>query len=106
LAGFYNFRSGDFSDRMIFDFLIGFSNIPNTEIFANVRYINSLGEYEEKFKANHWSSVLWEKSVEVDFGFKIFLSEQLYANLGYSLSVWGKNTLGLSIAKINLGYVF
>jgi hypothetical protein len=106
LSGFYNFRGGDFSDRLLLDFFIGLSNIPNTELYANVRYVNSLGKYEEKFKVNSWSSVLWEKSIEINPGFKIFLTEQLYANIGYSLVVWGKNALGLSIVKANLGYVF
>ena len=105
LGGIYNQRSEDFADKLHLNFLIGFSNIADTELFANFRYAASMGDYKEKYAVNFWRQALWENYFDVDLGFTIFFTEEFYTNLGYTIRLWGENTLSLKTIGINLGYI-
>ena len=105
LGGIYNTRSKDFADKLHLNFLIGFTNIADTELFANFRYVTSIGDYEEKYIVNFWRQTLWENYFDVDLGFTIFITEEVYANLGYTIRLWGENTLSHKTIGINLGYI-
>jgi hypothetical protein len=106
LGGLYNQRCEDFSDRLLLNFLVGLSSVENTELFANFIYVNSLVDYQESYQINFWRQPLWENYFDMDLGFSMFFTDEFYVNLGYSIRIWGENTLSLKTVKINLGYTF
>jgi hypothetical protein len=105
LGGMFNQRSEDFTNRLHLNFLVGLTSIEETELFANFRYVTSLGDYAEKYKIDFWHQTLWENYFDVDLGFAIFFTDEFYANLGYTIRLYGENTLSHKTLNINLGYI-
>ena len=106
LTGAYEYRAGDFSDRILTNFHFGFSSVKNTEIYLSVDYIWSLGDYKDEYKVSHWRTNLYEKYSNVGVGFRILFTENLYANVGYKIRVWGTNSIAENIVLLNVGYIF
>ena len=103
---FYEYRAGDFSDRILTNFHFGFLSVKNTEIYLSVDYIWSLGDYKDEYKVSHWRTNLYEKYSNVGVGFRILFTENLYANVGYKIRVWGTNSIAENIVLLNVGYIF
>jgi hypothetical protein len=101
----YNFRQNDFSDRLLFNFLIGLSSVEDTEFFANFNYVSSIGSYSAQYAANFWRETLWEKYFSVDVGFMMFVSDEFYFDVGYNIKLLGENSISTKTLKINLGYI-
>jgi len=96
----------DFADRTQLNFLIGTSNIENTELYANLKYVKSNGDYQEKYRVDFWRPTLWENYLDMDLGFTIFFTDEIYSNVGYTIRLWGENTFSRNLVNINLGYIF
>ncbi len=106
LAATYNQRTGDFTDRMLYNFHFGFTSVEKTEVYLNFNYIASLGDYKDEYKIDVWHSNLYEKYFNIDVGFKILFNQNIYGNIGYLIKLFGKNTLAENMLHINLGYIF
>ena len=102
----YNHRGGDFTDRLLTNFLVGLNSIENTELFAMLKYNMSLGDYKEGYAISFWQYPYWSKTLELELGFKMFFTDDFYINVGYDILIMGKNTLATRIVNINIGYLF
>lgn len=105
IRGVYNYRNWNehFSDRLIFDLFVGLESVADAQLFANFKYITSLGDMDERY-CDYWTTTLWERAFDLDIGFKMFFTEELYIQAGYSIRLWGENTLAQNVLKFNLGY--
>jgi len=106
IGGLYNYRGGNFSDRIFANFLVALSNIKNTEIFANLKYKTSLTDYKEEYAVSFWEYPIWSKTLAVEVGFKMFFTDAFYINVGYDICFWAKNSLAKRSVNINAGYLF
>jgi hypothetical protein len=105
LAGLYNSRAEGFSDRFLFNFFVGLASIEDTELYANFVYSTPIGDYQEKFNIDFWRQTLWEKYFDTNIGFKVFFNDDFYANISYTVRMWGENTLAFRTVNVNLGYI-
>lgn len=105
LGGLYNIRNDNFTDRLKLNLLIGLNNIENTELFVNFEYLTSLDSFKDDYRVSFWRETLWEKCFNAHLGFKMFFTDEFYADIGYAIKLWGKNTIASRSVKINLGYI-
>ena len=105
IGGIYNYRNWNenFANRLIFNLLFGLETVADARLFVNFTYTTSLGDVNERY-CSFWKTTLWEKFFDTDVGFKIFFTEEFYIQGGYSIRLWGENTLAKNILKFNLGY--
>jgi len=106
LTGVYENRTGDFTDKIITNFHFGFSNVDKTELYLDLDYATSLGEYKPEYKISQWRSLLWEKYFDVGVGFNIFFTDYLFTEIAYKIRLWGENTIVKNTVNINLKYLF
>ena len=106
IEGIYQMRAGDFTDRILSKLYLAFSNVKNTEIYTNLNYIYSLGEYQEKYKVSQWRTTLYERYFDAEVGFKIAFTENWVADIAYAVKIWGENTPARNNIRLNLAYVF
>lgn len=106
LTGIYEMRSADFADRILTNFHFGFSSVKNTEIYLDASYVWSLGDYKDEYRVSLWRTNLYEKYSNIGLGFKIFFTENFYANVGYRIKVWGENSIAKNTVLLKAGYIF
>jgi hypothetical protein len=94
-----------FADRTHINFLFGLSNVENTELYANLKYVKSSGDYRDEYRVDFWRQTLWENYLDLDLGFTMFFTDEFYSNVGYTIRLWGENTLSRKTVSINLGYI-
>jgi hypothetical protein len=101
----YNYRSGDFSDLMIFGGTFGLSTVENTMLKITARYIMPLEENPNKsFNIRQFPA--YENYLDFGFGFWILFSEKYYAQFDYKLRPYGVSAWNSGTVNFVMGVNF
>ena len=102
----YNYRAGNFNDRILINFLVGLNSVDNTEMSANLKYNTPLSNYKEEYAISFWAYPFWSNTLDLELRYKMFFTDKFYIDVGYDLPLYGKNTLAIKTVNISIGYLF
>lgn len=87
----YNYRSGEYSDRLIFSAIFGFTKIENTMLRIQSNYYHSLEELPEGKRFNIREMTTHGTFIDIGFGFWGRFSERYIASFDYNIRPYGEN---------------
>lgn len=99
---YYNYRSGDFSDLLIFGGTLGLSTVENTMLRIQARYIYAL-ENSEIPQFNIRQMVTNGSYLDIGFGFWAMFDDQYYFSFDYKLRPLGENAWNSGTIKATFG---
>jgi len=88
----YNFRAGDFSDRLIFRLEGGLATVPNSSLKLVATYVKSLKTKEGAVYFHPRRLTRWEEYLETGLEFHFDFSKDYYIDFSYHLHLTGINT--------------
>lgn len=100
----FNYRGGDFSDRILFYSTYNFQTVENTMLGILFEYNHSLGGFRNIPIVNPRYPTLAENSLLLGISFNIFVEDTYLLRLSYKISVLGKNTLNNGVVCIKAAY--
>lgn len=99
----YNYRTGDFRDRLMEMIEAGFTTVPGTYLKAFLEASQSLASYDKAVEFYPGKTILQDDYYALGIAFNIIFNNGFYTNFSYSIRLYGKNTMNLGSFNFNTG---
>jgi len=100
---YYHYRTEEFKDLLVIHTQAGLSTVPGAKLMAFVEYAQCFGAYRDAVILDPKMTTLQENYLNLGLLFRLFVTDELYGEFSYQLTVLGKNTLNKGGYFFNIG---